>query len=81
MLYSSDLVASQCVPDNRRLRAFEKINLKPGETKTVIFEIPVANCTIVDPDANRIVEPGEFELLIGHSSRREDLKRTTFTVA
>ena len=38
-------------------------------------------CTIVDSEANRIVEPGEFEVLIGHSSRREHLKRTTFTVA
>ena len=41
----------------------------------------VCDCTIADADANRIVEPGEFELLIGHSSRRDDLKRTTFTVA
>lgn len=63
------------------VKAFQRVALEPGETKTVAFEIPVANFTIVDPDANRIVEPGEFELLIGHSSRREDLKRTTFTVA
>lgn len=63
------------------MKAFQRVALEPGETKTVTFEIPVANCTIVDPDANRIVEPGEFELLIGHSSRREDLKCTTFTVA
>ena len=51
------------------------------ETATVAFDIPVCDCTIVDADANRIVEPDEFELLIGHSSRRDDLKRTTFTVA
>ena len=63
------------------VKAFQRVAPEPGETKTVAFEIPVANCTIVDPDANRVVEPGEFELLIGHSSRREDLKRTTFTVA
>ena len=78
--YIGDIVTSYSWTD-RELKAFQRVALEPGETKTVIFEIPVANCTIVDPDANRIVEPGEFELLIGHSSRREDLKRTTFTVA
>ena len=79
-LYIGDIVTSYSWTD-RELKAFQRVALEPGETKTVAFEIPVANCTIVDPDANRIVEPGEFELLIGHSSRREDLKRTTFTVA
>ena len=57
------------------------VELEPGESETVAFDIPVSDCTIVDSEANRIVEPGEFEVLIGHSSRREDLKRTTFTVA
>lgn len=79
-LYIGDIVTSYSWTD-RELKAFQRVALEPGETKTVTFEIPVANCTIVDPDANRIVEPGEFELLIGHSSRREDLKCTTFTVA
>ncbi len=78
--YIGDIVTSYSWTD-RELKAFQRVALEPGETKTVTFEIPVANCTIVDPDANRIVEPGEFELLIGHSSCREDLKRTTFTVA
>ena len=78
--YIGDIVTSYSWTD-RELKAFKRVELEPGETKTVAFDIPVANCTIVDPDANRIVEPGEFELLIGHSSRREDLKRTTFTVA
>ena len=78
--YIGDIVTSYSWTD-RELKAFQRVALEPGETKTVTFEIPVANCTIVDPDANRIVEPGEFELLIGHSSRREDLKRITFTVA
>lgn len=44
------------------VKAFQRVALEPGEIKTVTFEIPVANCTIVDPDANRVVEPGEFEL-------------------
>ena len=78
--YVGDLVTSYSWTD-RELKAFRRVELQPGESATVTFDIPVADCTIVDPDARRIVEPGEFELLIGHSSRREDLKRATFTVA
>ena len=78
--YIGDIVTSYSWTD-RELKAFKRVELEPGETKTVAFDIPVADCTIVDPDANRIVEPGEFELLVGHSSRREDLKRAVFTVA
>ena len=79
-LYIGDIVTSYSWTD-RELKAFQRVELEPGETKTVAFDIPVSECTIVDSDANRIVEPGEFEVLIGHSSRRKDLKRTTFTVA
>lgn len=78
--YIGDIVTSYSWTD-RELKSFKRVKLAPGESKTVAFDIPVADCTIVDPDANRIVEPGEFELLVGHSSRREDLKRTVFTVA
>ena len=78
--YIGDIVTSYSWTD-RELKAFQRVELEPGEAKTVGFDIPVADCTIVDPDANRIVETGEFEVLIGHSSRRKDLKRTTFTVA
>lgn len=79
-LYIGDVVTSYSWTD-RELKAFQRVKLEPGESKTVVFDIPVSDCTIVDSEANRIVEPGEFEVLIGHSSRREDLKRTTFTVA
>ena len=75
-----DIVTSYSWTD-RELKAFQRVKLEPGESKTIAFDIPVSDCTIVDSEANRIVEPGEFEVLIGHSSRREDLKRTTFTVA
>lgn len=78
--YVGDVVTSYSWAD-RELKAFRRVTLEPGETATVVFDIPVCDCTIADADANRIVEPGEFELLIGHSSRRDDLKRTTFTVA
>ncbi len=79
-LYIGDIVTSYSWTD-RELKAFQRVELEPGESETVAFDIPVSDCTIVDSEANRIVEPGEFEVLIGHSSRREDLKRTTFTVS
>ena len=79
-LYIGDIVTSYSWTD-RELKAFQRVKLEPGESKTIAFDIPVSDCTIVDSQARRIVEPGEFEVLIGHSSRREDLKRTTFTVA
>ena len=79
-LYIGDIVTSYSWTD-RELKAFQRVKLEPGESETIAFDIPVSDCTIVDSQAHRIVEPGEFEVLIGHSSRREDLKRTTFTVA
>lgn len=78
--YIGDIVTSYSWTD-RELKAFQRVGLEPGESTVVSFDIPVSACTIVDPDAKRFVEPGEFEVLIGHSSRRADLKRTTFTVA
>ena len=78
--YIGDVVTSYSWTD-RELKAFRRVALEPGQSATVTFDIPVAACTIVDAEANRIVEPGEFELLIGHSSRREDLRRAVFTVA
>nr|WP_225432937.1 glycoside hydrolase family 3 N-terminal domain-containing protein [Bifidobacterium sp. SMB2] len=77
--YVGDLVTSVSWTD-RELKAFRKITLQPGETRTVRFEIPVNDCSIVDAAARRVVESGDFELLVGHSSRREDLRRATFTV-
>ena len=78
--YIGDIVTSYSWTD-RELKAFQRVELEPGESTVVSFDIPVSACTIVDPYAKRFVEPGKFEVLIGHSSRRADLKRTTFTVA
>ena len=78
--YIGDIVTSYSWTD-RELKAFQRVELESSESTVVSFDIPVSACTIVDPYAKRFVEPGEFEVLIGHSSRRADLKRTTFTVA
>ena len=63
LLYSSDLVAS-IVPDNKRLRDFTKIELQPGETKTVTFKLPAKNLAFVNADGNWTLEEGEFVLKI-----------------
>ena len=65
LLYSSDLVAS-IVPDNKRLRDFTKIELKPGEVKTVTFELPAKNLAFVGADGKWTLEEGDFELKIGN---------------
>ena len=64
LLYSSDLVAS-IVPDNKRLRDFTKIELQPGEQKTVTFKLPAKDLAFVNADGNWTLEEGEFVLKIG----------------
>ncbi len=64
MLFSSDLVAS-VVPDNRRLRSFEKVNLLPGETRTVTMTIPASDLAFVGNDGKWILEKGDFKMQAG----------------
>lgn len=78
-LYISDIVTSYTWAD-KELKDFRRITLEPGETARVAFDLPVSACTIVNGDAERIVEPGEFKVLIGHSSRYSDLHTTIFNV-
>ncbi|MET0713760.1 MAG: glycoside hydrolase family 3 C-terminal domain-containing protein, partial [Mycetocola sp.] len=77
--YISDLVTSATWA-NRELKGFTQATVQPGERVTVTIEIPVAACSIVNARGVRVVEPGTFELLVGHSSRDQDLLRTTFHV-
>ena len=67
LLYSSDLVAS-IVPDNKRLRDFTKIELQPGEVKTVSFQVPARSLAFVGADGKWILEEGEFLLKAGNQS-------------
>lgn len=78
-LYISDVVTSYTWAC-KELKDFRRVTLEPGETARVAFDLPVSACTIVNSDAERIVEPGEFEILIGHSSRYSDLHTTIFNV-
>ena len=65
LLYSSDLVASM-VPDNRRLRAFEKISLEPGESKEVEMRIPASDLAFVGQDGKWRLEAGDFRISVGN---------------
>jgi len=65
---------------SKELKVFKQVHLAPGESRTVELTLPVAECTIVDADGHRIVDPGDFTLLVGPSSRDEDLLHATFTV-
>ena len=69
LLYSSDLIAS-VVPDNKRLRDFTKIELQPGETKTVTFQLPAKALAFVGADGKWTLEEGDFLLKIGSQSVR-----------
>ncbi len=64
LLYSSDLVAS-LIPDVKRLRGFEKIELQPGESKTVTFELPASALAFVGADGAWRLEEGDFRLSSG----------------
>lgn len=63
LLFSSDLMASM-VPDGRRLRAFDKVALQPGESKTVTFELKANDLAFVGWDGKWILEEGDFMLMV-----------------
>ena len=63
LLFSSDLIASM-TPDGRRLRAFDKVELQPGETKTVTFDLKADDLAFVGYDGKWILEEGDFRLMI-----------------
>ena len=67
LLFSSDLIASM-VPDGRRLRAFDKVELQPGETKTVTFELKADDLAFVGWDGKWRLEEGNFKLMIADQS-------------
>lgn len=75
LLYSSDLVAS-VVPDNKRLRDFTKIELQPGEVKTVTFQLPAKNLAFVGADGKWTLEEGDFILKIGNQTVPTACERT-----
>ncbi len=79
-VYVRDVVTSASWTD-KELKAYRQVALEPGESARVRLELPVAECTIVDASGRRVVEPGEFEFLVGPSSRDGAQLGAGFTVS
>ena len=69
LLYSSDLVATM-TPDGRRLRQFDKVELQPGETRTVTLQLKASDLAFVGYDGRWTLEEGDFDLSIGTLTTR-----------
>jgi beta-glucosidase len=78
-LYVNDLYSSVTTPV-KELKAFARVDLAPGESRTVELSVPYASLSLVNQDLETVVEPGEFEVMVGSSSRDQDLLRVTFCV-
>lgn len=79
-LYIRDCVSSVTRPV-KELKAFKKIFLKPRETQTVTLDITPESLAFYDINMKYVVEPGEFEIMVGSSSRDEDLQKVSLTVS
>lgn len=75
LLFSTDLVAS-LTPDVRRLRAFEKVELKPGESKKVTLKVKGSDLAFVGYDGKWILEKGEFIFRVGNQKTKAVCKNT-----
>jgi len=78
-MYIRDAVSSVTRPV-KELKGFQKITLGPGEKKTVSFEVTPDLLAFYDINMKYLVEPGEFFIMVGNSSRDEDLSKITLTV-
>ena len=78
-MYIRDLVSSVTRPV-KELKGFQKISLQPGETQAVALEITPESLAFYDIDMKYTVEPGQFEIMVGNSSRDEDLQKVVLTV-
>jgi len=79
-LYIRDVVSSVTRPV-KELKAFKKVRLQPGESTTVTFDITPAMLSFYDVNMKYVVELGDFELMIGNSSRNQDLTKLTLQVS
>ena len=78
-MYIRDRVSSVTRPV-KELKGFKKISLQPGETQIVGLEITQESLAFYDSNMKFVVEPGEFEIMVGHSSRNEDLQKVVLMV-
>ncbi|HEU4766864.1 MAG TPA: glycoside hydrolase family 3 N-terminal domain-containing protein [Pyrinomonadaceae bacterium] len=73
LVYVSDLVAT-ISPPNKRLRRFAKVNLQPGQSRTLTFTLRREDLSFIGPDNKPVAEPGEFDVTIGGLTQRFTLK-------
>ena len=78
-MYIRDLFSSVTRPI-KELKGFQKVFLQPGETKTVTLDITPESLSFYDIDMKFTVEPGDFEIMVGNSSRDTDLQKLILTV-
>ena len=78
-LYISDKYSSITRPV-KELKAYQRVSLKPGELKEIVFELIKSAFAYYDSEMNYVVEAGDFDILVGNSSRDEDLKNTNFNI-
>ncbi len=78
-MYIRDRVSSVTRPI-KELKGFERVELRPGETKAVTFEITPDRLAFYDINMKYVVEPGEFDIMVGNSSRDQDLTKISLTV-
>ena len=78
-LYISDKYSSITRPV-KELKAFQRVSLKPGESKEIVFELNKLAFAYYDSEMNYVVEAGDFDILVGNSSRDEDLKNINFNI-
>ncbi|MEO8819468.1 MAG: fibronectin type III-like domain-contianing protein [Ginsengibacter sp.] len=74
-LLTSELVAS-ITPDVKRLRGFEKVDLKPGESKTITFKLPLKDLAFVNTDNKKILEAGDFKIEVNDLSGMFSVNKT-----
>ncbi|MEV6301810.1 glycoside hydrolase family 3 N-terminal domain-containing protein [Actinoplanes sp. NPDC051861] len=79
-VYVSDLVTSVTWA-SRELKAYKQVHVSAGESVTVEIEVPASVCTLVDAEGHRVVEAGDFELLVGPNSRPEALHSAKFRIS
>jgi beta-glucosidase len=76
-LYLNDVFTTYSTP-SKQLKRFARVQLEPGQKTTVRFELEASDLSYISKDCLPIVEPGEFEVMVGRSSRDEDLLRARF---
>ena len=76
-LYLNDVFTTLSTP-SKTLKRYARVRLEPGQTTTVRFELEPSDLSYIGKDCLPITEPGEFEILVGRSSRDEDLLKARF---